>query len=199
MTLFKTGRALCATSLAAHLALASPASACTALMITDANGVAYSGKTMEFSEPLPLAMTYLPAGTAMISLAADGTAPLMFRKWLVIDDEVLIYEVRDDSNYPSTGVAVPLSNALAGVPDAGDVRSGTAFGAGDSLTGTLAVPAAGSVALGVPVDDTTGTAVLTPAAVWGHEVDTGVTAEERLLAQARIASTGAQVAAAVTA
>jgi len=46
-----------------------------------------------------------------------------------------------------------------------DVRSGTVYASGN-LTGTLAVPAAGSVALGVPVDATTGTAVLTPEAVW---------------------------------
>lgn len=79
MTLSKTWRALCATSMAALMALASgPASACTALMITDTNGVAYSGKTMEFSEPLPLAMTYVPAGTAMISLAANGGDGLRF-------------------------------------------------------------------------------------------------------------------------
>jgi hypothetical protein len=45
-----------------------------------------------------------------------------------------------------------------------DVRSGTVYADGN-LTGTLAVPAAGSVALGVPVDATTGTAVLTPAAI----------------------------------
>jgi hypothetical protein len=51
-----------------------------------------------------------------------------------------------------------------------DVRAGTVYADGN-LTGTLAVPAAGSVALGVPVDATTGTAVLTESdvanAVWG--------------------------------
>jgi hypothetical protein len=45
-----------------------------------------------------------------------------------------------------------------------DVRSGTVYASG-ALTGTLAVPAAGSVALGVPVDATTGTATLTAADV----------------------------------
>lgn len=45
-----------------------------------------------------------------------------------------------------------------------DVRSGTTYAAG-ALTGTAAIPAAGSVALGVPVDATTGTAVLTAANV----------------------------------
>jgi hypothetical protein len=45
-----------------------------------------------------------------------------------------------------------------------DVRSGVSYAAG-ALTGTAAIPAAGSVALGVPVDATTGTAVLTAANV----------------------------------
>jgi hypothetical protein len=51
-----------------------------------------------------------------------------------------------------------------GNPIAANVRSGVSYGGGN-LTGTCAVPAAGSVALGVPVDNTTGTAVLTPAAI----------------------------------
>jgi hypothetical protein len=45
-----------------------------------------------------------------------------------------------------------------------NVRAGTVYANGN-LTGSCAVPAAGSVALGVPVDATTGTAVLTPAAI----------------------------------
>jgi hypothetical protein len=48
-----------------------------------------------------------------------------------------------------------------------DVRSGTVYANGN-LTGTCAVPAAASVGFGVPVDDTTGTAALTPAAVWEY-------------------------------
>lgn len=51
-----------------------------------------------------------------------------------------------------------------GNPIAANVRTGIVYGGGN-LTGTCAVPAAGSVALGVPVDNTTGTAVLTPAAL----------------------------------
>jgi len=58
-------------------------------------------------------------------------------------------------------------NGAFGNPIAANVRSGVSYGGGN-LTGTCAVPAAGSVALGVPVDATTGTAVLTPEAVWGH-------------------------------
>lgn len=75
----RSWRAACATSLAALMALsAGPAAACTALMITDTNGVAYSGKTMEYSSPLPLDMTYMPAGTKVVSLAADGSDGMSF-------------------------------------------------------------------------------------------------------------------------
>jgi hypothetical protein len=55
-------------------------------------------------------------------------------------------------------------NGSFGNPIAANVRSGVSYGGGN-ITGTCAVPAAGSVALGVPVDNTTGTAVLTPAAI----------------------------------
>jgi len=50
-------------------------------------------------------------------------------------------------------------------PAQSNVRSAITFGIGGALTGTLVVPAAHSVAFGVPVDNTTGTAVLTPSAV----------------------------------
>lgn len=50
-----------------------------------------------------------------------------------------------------------------GQPAASNVRSGVAYGVGGALTGTCAVPAAASVAYGVPVDNTTGTAALAPA------------------------------------
>jgi hypothetical protein len=78
-----------------------------------------------------------------------------------------------------TGNFVDMFTADNGLTQAipADVRSGTVYADGN-LTGTLAVPAAASVAFGVPVDDTTGTAVLTPEAVanavW-DEVLTGAT------------------------
>jgi len=72
-------------------------------------------------------------------------------------------------------------NGSFGNPIAANVRSGIVYGGGN-LTGTCAVPAAGSVALGVPVGATTGTAVLTPEAVWGHASRTitegGITAAD---------------------
>jgi hypothetical protein len=53
----------------------------------------------------------------------------------------------------------------SGQPTPGNVRSGTVYGPEGVYTGTCAVPAANSVAFGVPVDNTTGTAVLTPESV----------------------------------
>jgi hypothetical protein len=76
-------------------------------------------------------------------------------------------------NFCDTAGAKTLIDATqnAAMPAATDVRSGVSYASG-ALTGTCAVPAAGSVALGVPVDNTTGTAVLTPAAVWSHATRT---------------------------
>jgi hypothetical protein len=56
------------------------------------------------------------------------------------------------------------SSASADHPAITNVRSGIAY-ANNNLTGTCAVPAASSVAVGVAVDNTTGTAVLTQSNV----------------------------------
>jgi hypothetical protein len=61
-----------------------------------------------------------------------------------------------------------------GNPPAADVRSGVSYGGG-SLVGTAAIPSAGSVALGIPVDATTGTAVLTAADVQTALTSQGLT------------------------
>jgi hypothetical protein len=89
--------------------------------------------------------------------------------------------------------AASVSGAL---PAAGDVRFGTTFNQGNT-TGTLRVPAAGSVALGVLVDNTSGTAVLTPSAVW-DALTSGMTTSgsigARLKNAATLDSTGQQLA-----
>jgi hypothetical protein len=56
------------------------------------------------------------------------------------------------------------ANALSGgtMPAVSDVRLGVSYASG-TLTGTCAVPAANSVAFGVPVDNTTGTTIITRA------------------------------------
>jgi hypothetical protein len=69
-------------------------------------------------------------------------------------------------NYCDTAGAKTLIDATqnAAMPAASNVRSGVSYASG-ALTGSCAVPAAGSVSLGVPVDAGFGTAVLTPAAI----------------------------------
>lgn len=79
-------------------------------------------------------------------------------------------------NFCDTAGAKTLIDATqnAAIPAATDVRSGVSYAAG-ALTGTCAVPAAGSVALGVPVDATTGTAILTQANVQSALTAQGLT------------------------
>jgi hypothetical protein len=68
-------------------------------------------------------------------------------------------------NFTNTGSLKTLVDATQGdMPAVSNVRSGTTYAVG-TLTGTLAVPPAASVSLGVPVDATTGTATLTAAAI----------------------------------
>lgn len=65
--------------LAVALMIQSPtARACTAVMITDTKGNAYSGKTMEYAMPLPFEMTYVPAGTKVVSIAPGKKPGLSF-------------------------------------------------------------------------------------------------------------------------
>jgi hypothetical protein len=91
---------------------------------------------------------------------------------------------------------IDAASAAEALPSAANVRSGTTFNFGNT-TGTLAVPAAGSVALGVAVDNTFGAAVLTPAAVW-DALTSGMTTSgsigARLKNAATLDSTGQQLA-----
>jgi len=57
---------------------ATPALACTALMITDKQGNAYSGKTLEYAVPLPFEMSYVPVGTKVVSVAPGNKPGLSF-------------------------------------------------------------------------------------------------------------------------
>lgn len=86
-------------------------------------------------------------------------------------------------------------------PSAANVRSGVSY-AGGALTGTMAVPSTASVALGVPVDNTTGSAILNPTYVadeiWNQPTSTLTvpgSIGERIKNAATVQSTGAQIAA----
>ena len=85
-----------------------------------------------------------------------------------------------------------LVDATGGeMPAITDVRFGTSYASG-ALTGSAYIPSAASVGFGVPVDNTTGTAVLTPA-----EIRATLAVELARLAQcSTVATTGDQIAAA---
>jgi hypothetical protein len=83
------------------------------------------------------------------------------------------------------------------VPNQSDVRFGVTYESG-AKTGTAYIPAAASVGFGVPVDNTTGTAALTPASVWDaatSSLTTSGSIGERLKNASTVDTTGDQFAA----
>lgn len=70
--------------------------------------------------------------------------------------------------YPTgTPVSRVSPDNVTGMASQTDVRLNTVYGFNSELTGSLAVPPANAVGAGVPVDNTTGTAALSPADIAG--------------------------------
>lgn len=69
----------------------------------------------------------------------------------------------------NNGAVTTIGDVPNDYPAPSDVRSGVSYDFG-AKTGTCAVPPAGSVALGVPVDATVGTAALSPTALLGADL-----------------------------
>lgn len=97
---------------------------------------------------------------------------------------------------------VDASSSSGLLPNQSDVRAGTTYNAGTN-TGTMSVPTAASVALGVNVDNTTGTAILTSGNIgdiWNYPVS-GISVSnsigERLKNCSTVATMGQQLAAAL--
>lgn len=101
--------------------------------------------------------------------SANGTAAIYAAKY-ILNSTPLNAKTRYALNGVSTYVDMFTADNTGLGPATSDVRSGISYGGG--LVGTCAVPAAGSVALGVPVGSTTGTALLTGAAVASAVWDT---------------------------
>ena len=114
-------------------------------------------------------------------IGSENGTPAIYASKFLVDPTPATAKIRQAKNGTTTySDFFTADNALTQAAPA-DVRSGTVYADG-ALTGTLAVPAAGSVSLGVPVDAGFGTAVLTPEAVWGHASRTitegGITAAD---------------------
>jgi len=88
-----------------------------------------------------------PAIGGAVLMAADASNSAQFR-----------------TAYNGATLTLTDPSASADWPAESDVRAGVQYDNGDQ-TGTAHIPAAGSVALGIPVDATVGTAVLTAAGV----------------------------------
>lgn len=119
---------------------------------------------------------------AMI-FGSGGVAPCAGRHY--IRNAGTNYVTMRESN---AGPTLNLGELSADYPSTANVRSGISFDFGNR-TGTCAVPPAGSVASGVAVDATTGTAALTPTALLGADLLT------RLGTCATVQTTGDQIAA----
>jgi len=125
--------------------------------------------------------------------SSDGTPPITQK--LILNTTPTLAFTRYALNGAGTYVDMfTADNAPLG-PATGDVRFGVSYGSGQ--VGTCQVPAAGSVALGVPVDNTTGTAVLTADAIWNSQTSAMTTAGsvgQRLANCSTVATTGDQIA-----
>ena len=118
----------------------STTSACTAMMMTDANGNAYQARTMEWAGVLPESLHYLPAGSPIQSVTPDGKQGLTFKtKYGFIG--VSLKHMTPDAKQPGIaegandqGMSLSL-NAFFGSsvpaldPDASKVLSAMDFGA----------------------------------------------------------------------
>jgi hypothetical protein len=96
---------------------------------------------------------------------SSGVNPILCPKWFWKNTSPpsTYYQIRS----ANLAVIRPLytADSVGGNPAVANVRSGTIYGPSSELAGTLAVPPTGSVALGVPVDNTTGTAIITEATI----------------------------------
>jgi hypothetical protein len=97
---------------------------------------------------------------------SNGASPIRCARWAWIPSPSGTYmEVRTSDLLSTRNLYTADYTSALHMPAVADVRTGTVYGPANELTGTCAVPPAGSVALGVPVDATTGTAALTQQAI----------------------------------
>ena len=110
--------------------------------------------------------------------SANGTHAIFCARWFWQNSSppATYYQIRT----ANLATIRPLytADSVGGNPAASNVRLGTVYGPSSELTGTMAVPPAASVNFGVPVDNTTGTALVTASsvinAIWNHPIS-GIT------------------------
>jgi len=93
---------------------------------------------------------------------ANGRMFFSATTYLISSSATMEHQYRvNNAGTPGAARSLYTGGQNLGQPTANNVRQGTVFGVSNEFTGSLAVPPAGSVALGVPVDNTVGTAIIT--------------------------------------
>jgi len=119
--------------------------------------------------------------SGILSVPLTGHWPLDVPTWIIWDAENFEFHTYTDLNWPQdTGNPVAVTRYPAGTPDEADVRQGVQFGQGLIFEGTLKVPPAAAVAVGVPVDATVGAGVVKladVAAVTGAQIAAATNAD----------------------
>jgi hypothetical protein len=144
------------------------------------NGTVMHTGTVQASTTFP--GIYSTGGSLILSgpflTSSNGINPVIATRWFWANSTppATRYEIRTQNL--ATIRPLYTADSVGGNPAASNVRSGTVFGPASELTGTMRVPPAGSVNFGVPVDNTTGTALVTASsvinAIWNYPIS-GIT------------------------
>jgi hypothetical protein len=155
----------------------------------------------------------ITAGTAAPGLQSTSTAatlrvtgPLISNnnfnavyspKIQIISNSTPYYEFQSDS-YNNKDIIFYDASYTASLPTQANVRSGSLYGGANEFSGSMIVPSSSNVRYGVPVDNTTGSATLTPQDIFDFAAQnlTGSnTIGERAKNIATIQTTAATIAA----
>jgi hypothetical protein len=122
--------------------------------------------------------------------------PIFSPKIQFFSDSTPTYTLQSDT-FPKD-VTFYDASYTSSLPAQTDVRSGSLYGGTNQFSGSMVVPSTGSVRYGVPVDNTTGSAILTPQDILTYAVSslTGSnTIGARLKNIATVQTTAATIAA----
>lgn len=153
-------------------------------------------------------VTSCQAGNTGLGITADaGTSAVIQNMNLINTVGAMAYPISGNVRFSNTGpntttvlrsngTTQTLVDGTTGFPATSNVRNGVSYASG-TLTGTLVVPPANTVSVGVPVDNTVGTAANTPASFLAELSVSADPLAERLRNVATVQTTGDQIAAAL--
>ena len=162
-------------------------------------GTIFAGLTNNFYSASPSAINIL---TGPFISYATGVHPFWvtrmhyqrtFGSYLEFRDSSTGGALPPTASAPATRLVSPDTVVAAPIP--ANVRQGTVYALG-SQTGTMIVPNPANVVKNVPVDNTVGTAVLEPGALWAvplSAINTSNSIGQRVKNAATVESTGAQI------